>query len=125
MLEWLRRSAGSLSVSRRAVSSCECCYCCVAHRLAVYIKYNKSPMHYLGVLRISLACSLNRHCCILLGSIFLRCMILTADSMESAVLLLIIYKSPVCQNFSKAWAISRNAAVQNCFFFPPSLQQFC
>jgi hypothetical protein len=44
----------------------------------------RGPIHYLEVLWMSLAC-MNRHCCILLENIFLRCMILTADIMDFAV----------------------------------------
>jgi hypothetical protein len=84
MLESLRRQR-RVTVARRAVSSAKVAIVVLLVDQKYTLSIIKGPIHHLGVLRISLACSLNRNCCILLGSIFLRCMILTVGSMDLAV----------------------------------------
>jgi hypothetical protein len=119
-------SAASLSVARRAVSSAKlrnllllCCWFLVQQCILNIIR---GPIHYLGVLRISLSCSLNRHC-ILLGSIFLRCMILTADSMDLAVCFWLYIKVQCARPYQRPGQYLETLLCK--FVFYPSLQQFC
>jgi hypothetical protein len=95
-------SAGSLCVARRAVSSAKVAIVVLLVDQQCILSTIRCQIHYLGVLRISLACSLNRNCCTLLGSIFLRCMILVADSMGLAVCFWFYVKVPYARLYQRS-----------------------